>query len=256
MSNATGRLGSIVIAAATAVGIVALVLPLFLNPAWVGFEQGRARAAAWTGFAESDLRDATDAMLGDLIVGPPDFDVTVGGEPVLNPREQSHMRDVRVVFMGFFGLAIGLALAAGAIAARRRGADRLRSWRAVQRGAGLLVATLLAGGIVAVVAFETMFEVFHQLFFAGGSYTFDPATERLVQLFPFAFWQESAIAVGAVCIVLAVVVALVAERRLRGLGAVAALAPGDTEATGSSSIARPVASHDAGTPLGGGETSR
>ena len=65
---------------------------------------------------------------------------------------------------------------------------------------------------LSLVAFDTLFEVFHQLFFAGGSYTFDPATERLVQLFPFAFWQESAVALGVVAIVVAIVVAVFAER--------------------------------------------
>ena len=63
---------------------------------------------------------------------------------------------------------------------------------------GLIVALLVLGGIVSFVAFDALFEIFHQIFFAGGSYTFDPATERLVQLFPFQFWQETAIVVGAV----------------------------------------------------------
>ncbi len=64
------------------------------------------------------------------------------------------------------------------------------------------------------VAFDALFETFHRIFFAGGSYTFDPATERLVQLFPFQFWQETAIVVGAVCIVLAAIVAAVATSRV------------------------------------------
>jgi uncharacterized membrane protein len=63
------------------------------------------------------------------------------------------------------------------------------------------------------------------LFFAGGSYTFDPRTERLVQLFPFTFWQETAIAVGVVSAVLAILVAAVATRRLsRATAAVQAAA--------------------------------
>jgi integral membrane protein (TIGR01906 family) len=68
-------------------------------------------------------------------------------------------------------------------------------------------------GIVALVAFDALFELFHRIFFPGGSYAFDPASERLVQLFPFAFWQETAMVVGAVIIALAVVVAVVAGRR-------------------------------------------
>ena len=213
MQTIPARLGSAVIALATALGIIALVIPLFLNPAWVAFEQGRAQATAWTGFSDTDLRSATDSILADLVFGPPEFDVSVAGRPVLNAREQGHMRDVRGVFIGFFGVTVALVATAAIIAARRRGQARAASWRAVRTGAVGLIAFLGAAGIVSLIAFDTLFEVFHQLFFAGGSYTFDPATERLVQLFPFAFWQESAIALAVVAIAVAIVVAVVADRR-------------------------------------------
>ena len=74
-------------------------------------------------------------------------------------------------------------------------------------GASVLGVAVVAGGIVAAVAFDRAFEVFHELFFPGGSYTFDPATERLVQLFPIAFWEETTIAVGAVILLLSALVA-------------------------------------------------
>jgi integral membrane protein (TIGR01906 family) len=208
------RLGNLVIAVATGLGIVALVIPLFLNPVWVGFEQGRAEAAAWTGFSEADLRVATDAILADLVLGPADFDVEVAGQPVLNERERTHMRDVRGVFMAFFALAVGLVVAAAIVVARRGRAGRAASWRAIRSGSLGLVVVLVAAGGAAVLAFDVLFEVFHRLFFAGGSYTFDPATERLVQLFPFRFWQETAMAVGVVSIVVAAIVAVIAHRRL------------------------------------------
>jgi integral membrane protein (TIGR01906 family) len=218
------RIADVWIALATALAIVALTLSLFLNPLWVSFEQGRAEVTAWTGFSESDLRTATDAILADLVVGPPEFDVAVAGEPVLNERERSHMRDVRGVFIGFFAVAL-IALVGGlVIAARRRGDDRLASWRAVRAGALGLVAVLVVGGVVSLVAFGPLFEAFHRVFFAGGSYTFDPGTERLVQLFPFRFWQETAIAVGVACIVVALVVAAIASRRSSTDRAVAATA--------------------------------
>jgi integral membrane protein (TIGR01906 family) len=211
----TTRLGSLVIGLATAVVILAVAIPLFLNPWWVGFEQGRAQAAAWTGYPDAVLREVTDSVLADLVIGPQDFDVAVDGAPVLDERERSHMRDVRTVFAGFFALAAILAEAAVIVAWRRRRSAALRraSWEAVLGGAVGLIAALVIGGVIAFVAFDTLFEVFHQLLFPGGSYDFDPSTEKLVQLFPFVFWQESAIAVGAVAIVIAVVVALVAYRR-------------------------------------------
>jgi integral membrane protein (TIGR01906 family) len=208
---------------ATALVIVAVALPLFLNPLWVAFEQGRSQATAWTGFTEPELRAATDAIVADLVLGPPEFDVAVAGEPVLNERERGHMRDVRGVFLGFFAVATVLAGVALAIHARRRGPDRGQSWGAVRGGALALIAVLVVGGVVSVVAFDALFETFHRIFFAGGSYTFDPATERLVQLFPFQFWQETAVIVGAVCIALAgVVVALAGGRASAAATTVAA----------------------------------
>jgi integral membrane protein (TIGR01906 family) len=208
------RAADVWIALATAIAIVALTIPLFLNPIWVGFEQGRAQATAWTGFSETDLRAATDSILADLVVGPPDFDIDVAGTPVLEERERAHMRDVRTVFLGFFVVAGILAVVAIAIAVMRRADQQVATWRSVRAGALGLVATLVVAGVVALVAFDALFEVFHRLLFAGGSYTFDPRTDRLVQLFPFQFWQETAIAVGVVAIVVALIVAAVAGRRL------------------------------------------
>ncbi len=208
------RLGSFLIALATALGIVAVVMPLFLNPFWVAFEQGRAEAPAWTGFTVAELRVVTDAILADLLIGPPDFDVAIGGEAVLNERERAHMRDVRTVFMGFFALTAVVVVAGIAVAIRRGRAGRPETWRSIRSGAlGLIIGLVLVGGF-AVIAFDVLFEVFHQLLFPGGSYSFDPATERLVQLFPFRFWQETAIALGVAAIVVAGIVAAVAHRRL------------------------------------------
>ena len=226
MDSIRGRAASVLIGLATAFVVVAVVLPLFLNPVWVTFEQGRAQAAAWTGFSESELRAATDSVLADLVIGPPDFDVAVAGTPVLDERERGHMRDVRGVFIGFFAVALVLALAALILAARRRGTARARTWNAVRGGAVALIAALAVGGVVSVVAFDTLFEVFHEIFFAGGSYTFDPATERLVQLFPFQFWQETAIVVGAVCVVLAAAVAVIAHGRAEAAVAALGASPG------------------------------
>jgi integral membrane protein (TIGR01906 family) len=84
----------------------------------------------------------------------------------------------------------------------------------VRRAALVLSAAVVALGVIALVAFDVLFEIFHAVFFPAGSYTFDPATERLVQLFPFQFWQETAIVVGIVIILLALVVAAIAGRRL------------------------------------------
>ena len=148
--------------------------------------------------------------------GPPSFDVAVNGQPVLNEREQAHMRDVRGVFAGFAvlgdrrgrrprrGLCRGTpSRPPGALVAGGAG-----------RGAGTIVGVVV-GGVIVFFAFDAAFEVFHRLFFAGGTYLFDPATDRLVQLFPFKFWDETTMVVGAVIVAISLLVAFVAGRRAR-----------------------------------------
>ena len=76
----------------------------------VGFEQDRAQAQAWTGWTTAELRTVTDAILADLVLGPPAFDVALDGAPVLDVRERQHMADVRSVFAGFYLVAAGAGL--------------------------------------------------------------------------------------------------------------------------------------------------
>jgi integral membrane protein (TIGR01906 family) len=165
----------------------------------------------WTGYTTEELRTATDAILADLIIGPPDFDVEVDGAPVLIERERGHMRDVRTVFAGLAILAV-VSIGVLLVASRRR--DRAPVWGAVRRGALVLAGVVALIGVVALVAFDTLFEVFHRILFPAGSYTFDPGSDRLVQLFPFTFWQETAIIVGVVIIAIALVTAVMAGRRI------------------------------------------
>ncbi len=208
-------LPSILVAGAAALVLVAVAVAPFLTPAWVSFEQGRADAAAWTGLSADDLRMATDQILSDLVLGPPSFAVELNGVPVLSASERSHMRDVRVVFAGFYVTAtVGLALLliAWRLAGRGGSWSRAAFWRAVRAGAAGLGVGLLIAAVVAVTAFDAAFEVFHRLFFAAGTYTFDPRTDRLVQLFPEVFWSETAIAVGAVALTLAVLVVVMSGR--------------------------------------------
>jgi integral membrane protein (TIGR01906 family) len=206
--------GSVIVGLAVALVVLAGSVAPFLNPVWVGFEQDRSEASAWTGYTPAQLRSATDAILSDLIVGPPTFDVVVDGEPVLNERERGHMADVRSVFSGFALVAIValLIVIAGWRVAREIAPETY--WRAVRGGIGLLVAGVVVVGAIGLLAFDLAFEVFHRLFFAGGTYTFDPRTDRLVQLFPEQFWLETSVAVAIVILLVSAVVWWLAGRRL------------------------------------------
>jgi integral membrane protein (TIGR01906 family) len=221
---------------AAALVIVAVAILPFLSPAWVSFEQGRTHAAALTGYSETELATATNAILHDLVLGPPDFAVEINGAPVLEERERAHMRDVRGVFGGFFALAVVAAAGLVALAwgARRAGHPE-RAWRAIATGMRWLMVGIVVAGVIATFFFDAAFELFHRLFFPAGSYLFDPARDRLVQLFPFDFWSETTIVLGGLILVIAVVVALAAGRLAGGAErrqhAVPASAPGGVPAS-------------------------
>jgi integral membrane protein (TIGR01906 family) len=211
VNDLAGRAASVLIGIATAIVIVTFAVSLFLSQQWIAFAQERAQVTAWTGFTPEQVQTVTEAILHDLITGPPNFDVEVNGVPVLNEREQQHMRDVRVVFGGLF---VAAAISVGVLLVSSRRRDRIRLWGAVMRGAiGLIIGTAVLG-VVGYFAFDQLFELFHQIFFPAGSYLFDPATDRLVQLFPFQFWEETAMACGAVIIGISLFVAWFARRRV------------------------------------------
>jgi integral membrane protein (TIGR01906 family) len=211
------RLGAWLVAWATALVILGASIAPFLTPAYVRFEQDRVGVGSLTGYSPAELDSVTGGLLGDLVLwGHGEFLVTVDGVPVLNEREQAHMRDVRDVFQGVYAL-VGLGvviLGVAAIRARRQGTGaRFALWRAVGAGArGLAIAVAVAGAF-ALLAFDAAFELFHRLFFSAGSYTFDPRSDGLVQLFPEQFWSETAIAVGVVVLVAAAVTRWLAGRR-------------------------------------------
>ena len=213
--GAGARLRGGLIAAATILVILGISILPFLTPAFVRLEQDRVGVASLTGYGPSELDTIAGALLGDLVLWRGDFDVAIDGAPVLNEREREHLRDVRGVFAG-----LGLMVLAGAgvlLIAFRRAHDaeaRAAVWRAVGNGARAFAVATAVLGVLAGLAFQTVFELFHRLFFTSGSYTFDPRTDRLVQLFPERFWSETTIWLGVVLLVLIIAAAWLSARRL------------------------------------------
>ena len=208
-------------AVATAFVILGGSIAPFLAPPVVRFEQDRTNVADLTGFGSPQLDRITSSLLGDLVLWIGDFDIDKFANPaclcpVLNDSERSHMRDVRNVFTGFWAVVLAgvVTLAIGFRRARATGASAA-AWRAVRNGARGLAIGVAAAGVFAIVAFDAAFELFHRLFFSAGTYTFDPARDRLVQLFPERYCSDISIAVGAVPLTLAVAVAWVAGREAK-----------------------------------------
>lgn len=205
-------------AGATALVLLGGSIAPFLTPAVVRFEQDRTGVGALTGYNPETLDMVTGSLLADLVLWRGDFDARFMRHDVLSEAEKDHMRDVRAVFTGFWILVLaGVAVLALGFRRARGTEARVAAWRSVAGGARALAIFIAVAGVFAVFAFDAAFEVFHRLFFSAGSYTFNPATDRLVQLFPEQFWSEISIAVGAVVLIASILTWWLARRRASGI---------------------------------------
>ncbi len=129
--------------------------------------------------------------------------------------EISHMTDVRNVFdgakllipAGFFVMALRLQRA------RARSAEEM--FRLIRAGAVASGVAVAAVGIIAAVAFDQAFLLFHEIFFPQGNFLFDPATSNLVRLYPDWYWQGITFRIGLSFIAVAAAVAGAASVGLR-----------------------------------------
>jgi len=223
MFSLGSRIGSVAVAIATPFVIVAGAVLLVLNPVWVGFDQDRSGVAALTGYSESQVRQVTGSILSDLVFGPPSFDVAVNGTPVLDERERSHMADVRTLLLELGLLALIAAIVVATAGIGSRGGRWF--WQALRSGARLTIVGVAIVGLGFVVFFDQAFEFFHEVFFAAGSYSFNPEQEKLVQLFPDQFWSETSAGIAAAVLLIALAVGYVTGKQASRLPGQAALAP-------------------------------
>ena len=118
------------------------------------------------------------------------------GSPLYNPRELSHMHDVKnvvqpVLWIGYtvWLLLLGLGLWA-----------RFGGWwpeflRGLRRGGWLTLGLVVVLGLFAGISFWQFFTVFHELFFSGNSWLF-LYSDTLIRLFPLPFWQDAFLFAG------------------------------------------------------------
>jgi integral membrane protein (TIGR01906 family) len=137
---------------------------------------------------------------------------TLQGIPVYNPREVSHMIDVRAVFQSIFQVwqaAFILALLFGFIVWRKGGRKLLSS--AIQSGGLLTSGFILSIGLLAVFAWQFWFNTFHLLFFKPGSWLFS-YSDALIRLFPMEFWFDATLTISVLSLFGGLIIALIGWR--------------------------------------------
>lgn len=110
------------------------------------------------------------------------------GRAAFGPVEIRHMGDVRGLVQACFVLwLISLAAGAGALFRLRATGRGEAVRRALRIGSTVTIAAMAVIGIAMLVDFESIFDGFHEVFFAPGTWTFSD-DETLRRLYPDAFW--------------------------------------------------------------------
>lgn len=175
---------------------------------------------AITGIARPQLDRAAHEIVQYFTSGDPnsllDIRVQVGGggepQPLYNEREIMHMRDVKRLFQFFFHMQefafayIVTYIAGVYLWSREQSLRRLARHSMI---AGVVTATALGiGALAMLVGFDQLFLLFHLLSFSNDFWQLDPATDRLVQMFPQGFWFDVSIGVGVLTLLEGGLVAL------------------------------------------------
>ena len=193
---------------------------LLMSPLWLQIEYNRPGFPEdFYGFTREDrlayapaaidylLNDAEVRFLGDM-TGPE-------GRPLYTARELEHMHDVKGVTQAAFAFLLVALVAAAVIVwvLGRQAATRPALWQAL-RDAGLVTLAAIAAIVIgAVTAWNTFFTMFHNLFFTEGTWMF-LYSDTLIRLFPEQFWFDSALVIGSLTGLAALILVIVGWRRL------------------------------------------
>ncbi|MBI4289140.1 MAG: TIGR01906 family membrane protein [Chloroflexi bacterium] len=128
--------------------------------------------------------------------------VLKSGVSLYNEKEIVHLKDVKDLIQFDYRLQwIALAYVAGyaalALALRRKRA-LAGLGRAMTYGGGLTLALMGMLGVAMVVAFDRVFIAFHLIGFSNMLWVLDPATDRLIQMFPEGFFFDAALYLAGV----------------------------------------------------------
>jgi hypothetical protein len=191
----------VAVSLATILTIIALaVLPL-LTPAFVHAALDAGGSARFLGLDASTIRVVSDGAVADLLSPAGTFAIEgPAGAPFFDASERAHLADARMLL--WLTLAAGLAGAIVVAVAllRHPSAERRYIWGAISRGGAAAATGAMLIGLVGALAFGALFTLFHQIAFPSGNWAFDPASQRLVQLYPLGFWQVAAGALGVLVI--------------------------------------------------------
>ena len=130
---------------------------------------------------------------------------------LFNQREIHHMRDVKGLVRVVYLVAIlaGLYLLAIVVSGYclQRSGFTPHLARLFLRGGILTLVLVAAVGLFALVGFDSLFLLFHQVSFANDLWQLDPRSDYLLIMFPLGFWFDATMRVALTTIAAAAVLA-------------------------------------------------
>lgn len=146
------------------------------------------------------LNDSDISYLGDL---------RLGGEPMFTERELSHMEDVKTVTRAAFTVhlvLLALLIVVGLLAVRYQNVRQV-FWRGLFAGGTLTISLIITLIVLILANWDYFFTGFHTVFFEGDSWLFS-TSDTLIRLFPQQFWFDTAVTIGVLTVIGALIAML------------------------------------------------
>ena len=191
---------------------------LIMRPAYAEFEYDRAgfpldpygmethERKQWAGYS---IRYLTNSEPIEYLGNLQNFQ----GQKIFTESELSHMLDVKEVVQNAllaWYIIIGLSVAIFGWFLIMGQWSSLR--KAVQAGGWVTLGLIGALIIFLLVSFNTLFDRFHRLFFADGTWLFYESS-TLIRLFPLVFWRDAFALVLIFTLLVAILLVVITRKR-------------------------------------------
>lgn len=193
---------------ALSVTLAALAAPLYIagtSGGWMHRMLLRHAPQEATGLPETEYRPMAQMITSFLAGKADEFQYTFhGGDGAayvcFHAHEQAHMADCAMLFRVCRTVLIissgTLLCMVGAALLQRRALRRILS--GVLRTFAAVIGTIALLAVWALIDFDSLFILFHQVSFTNDLWLLNPATDLLIRLMPVSFFMEYAAVVGGV----------------------------------------------------------
>jgi len=196
--------------------IIITAIRLLATDQYLAFEYGKASFPPDPfGFTQQQRFDLASSSIHYVRAHLPSNALskqTLNGAPVYNPREVSHMADVRTVFQRIFQVwqvTFIVLLVMGLILWRKR---ELFSLASGSNSGGLLTSgIILSIALLAIFSWQFWFNIFHLFFFKPGSWLFS-YSDTLIRLFPVQFWFDATLTISLLSLISGLAIAFIGRQ--------------------------------------------